>query len=131
MEADLYNLFPEVGEVNGMRSNFSMAEVGALGKFAGTTFGGCRARVFESKFEPMDFAKGTVARVYFYMNATYPGRGIISGKNQKLFEAWDKTYPVEPWECQLYRDVKAVQGNENGILAARCGSAVPKSSPTP
>src|SRR5690606_6402137 len=31
MEADLYNLFPEVGEVNGLRSNFSMAEVGALG----------------------------------------------------------------------------------------------------
>src|SRR5690606_33204922 len=34
MEADLYNLFPEVGEVNALRSNYSMAEVGALGRFA-------------------------------------------------------------------------------------------------
>lgn len=120
MEADLYNLFPEVGEVNALRSNYSMAEVGALGKFAGKTFGGCRARVWESKFEPMDFAKGTVARAYLYMDWAYPGHGIISDKNQKLFEAWDRMYPVESWECELYRRIKRVQKNENPILAERC-----------
>lgn len=120
MEADLYNLFPEVGEVNGLRSNFSMAEVGALGKFAGTTFGGCKAKVWERKFEPMDFAKGTVARAYMYMDQAYPGRGVISGKNKKLFEAWDKLHPVEPWECELYQKIKKAQRNDNPILAARC-----------
>jgi deoxyribonuclease I len=120
MEGDLYNLFPEVGEVNGLRSNYSMAEISALGKFAGTTFGGCKARIFESKFEPMDFAKGTVARAYLYMDGAYPGRGIISDKNRKLFAAWDATYPVEPWECDLYRKIRKVQPNANPILAARC-----------
>ncbi len=120
MEADLYNLFPEVGEVNALRSNFSMAEIGALGRFTGTSFGGCRARISESKFEPMDFAKGTVARVYLYMDGAYPGHGIISDKNRKLFAAWDRMYPVEAWECDLYRKIKEAQGNENPVLAERC-----------
>lgn len=128
MEADLYNLFPEVGEVNGLRSNLSMAEIGTLGKFAGISFGGCKARIFESKFEPMDFAKGTVARVYHYMDWAYPGHGIISGKNRKLFEAWDKSYPVEPWECELYHRIKRIQGNENPVLAARCAPTEPKAA---
>lgn len=119
MEGDLYNLFPEAGEVNGIRSNHSMAEIGALGRFAGVSFGGCKARDFESKFEPMDFSKGTVARVYLYMDGEYPGRGIISDKNRKLFAAWDSSYPVEPWECDLYRKIRKVQ-NENPVLAARC-----------
>ncbi len=122
MEADLYNLFPEVGEVNGLRSNYSMAEVGALGKFTGISFGGCQAKIFQSKFEPMDFAKGTVARAYLYMEQAYPGRGIISDKNEKLFQAWDKLHPVEPWECELYRKIKKVQKNDNPILRERCSS---------
>ncbi len=120
MEGDLYNLFPEVGEVNGLRSNFSMAEVGSLGKFAGITFGGCRARIFQSKFEPMDFAKGTVARAYLYMDFAYPGHGVISDKNRKLFDAWDKAFPVEPWECDLYRQIGKYQKNENPVLRERC-----------
>jgi deoxyribonuclease-1 len=120
MEGDLYNLFPSVGEVNGLRSNFSMAEVGALGRFAGISFGGCRARIFESKFEPMDFAKGTVARAYLYMDRKYPGHGIVSDKNRKLFSAWDSAHPVEPWECALYREIRKVQTDDNPVLAARC-----------
>lgn len=120
MEADLYNLFPEVGEVNAARSNFSMAEVGGLGSFAGTTFGSCKARVYQGKFEPMPFAKGTVARTYMYMEYAYPGHGIISEKNRKLFEAWDRQYPVESWECERYRKILAVQKNENPILRDRC-----------
>lgn len=120
MEGDLYNLFPEDGEVNGLRSNFSMSEIGALGKFAGTSFGGCSARVFESKFEPMDFAKGTVARAYLYMDGEYPHHGIISDKNRKLYAAWDAAHPVEPWECDLYRRIRKLQLHENPILVARC-----------
>jgi len=122
MEADLYNLFPEVGELNGLRSNYSMAEVSALGKFAGVTFGGCKARIFQSKFEPMDFAKGTAARAYLYMDWAYPGHGIISDKNRKLFEAWDKLHPIEKWECDLYSEIKKIQTNENPILSSRCAT---------
>jgi deoxyribonuclease-1 len=120
MEADLYNLFPEIGELNELRGNKSMAEVGALGKFAGVSFGDCKARIWQSKFEPMNFAKGTVARAYLYMDLAYPERGILSDKNNKLYEAWDKLYPVEPWECELYQKIKVAQKSDNPILEARC-----------
>lgn len=121
MEADMYNLFPEIGELNGLRSNYSMAAIGHqnLTK-TGITFGECKAIIQDRKFEPMDLAKGVVARTYMYMDQAYPGRGIISNKNQKLFEAWDKMYPVKEWECERARKIKAVQGNENPILGKAC-----------
>jgi deoxyribonuclease-1 len=119
IESDLYNLWPEVGELNGLRSNFSMAELGAEKNGKGD-FGECKAKIENGKFEPMPKAKGRVARVYMYMDQNYPGRGIISEKNRKLFEAWDKLHPVDEWECQRSKRIEAIQGNENLILKTRC-----------
>lgn len=119
MEADLYNLWPEIGELNGLRSNYSMAELGAE-KTGHGDFGGCKAIVQDRKFEPMPIAKGRVARVYMYMDFTYPGRGVISSKNRKLFEAWDKFYPVDEWECKLAEKIYRIQKNVNPILKERC-----------
>lgn len=121
MEADLYNIWPEVGELNGLRSNFSMAALGPAARNPSSiSFGACTAQIADKKFEPMDKAKGIVARVYMYMERAYPGRGIVSGKNVKLFEAWDKMFPVTDWECKRAQKIKAVQGNENPVLAQRC-----------
>ena len=121
MEADLYNLYPEVGELNGLRSNFSMTEFGKNDRRPSSkTFGECRAIVSERKFEPMDAAKGVVARTYMYMDQAYPNRGIISQKNRKLFEVWDKLYPVTPWECQRAKSIEKIQGNINPVLAMAC-----------
>ncbi|MBF0297346.1 MAG: endonuclease [Oligoflexia bacterium] len=128
MEADLYNLWPEVGELNGLRSNYSMAEIASdnssgMGKTSGAgDFGGCKAKIKDNKFEPMSFAKGIVARTYMYMDQTYKGRGIVSEKNRKLFEAWDKMYPVSDWECVRAKKIMLVQGNENSILKERCAN---------
>ena len=119
MEADLYNLWPEIGELNGLRANFAMAELGEE-KTPKGQFGKCRARVEDRKFEPMPQAKGRVARTYLYMEQAYPGRGIVSDKNQKLFEAWDRLHPVDPWECERAQRIQRIQGNENPILKARC-----------
>jgi deoxyribonuclease-1 len=121
MEADLYNIWPEVGELNGLRSNFSMAALGPAARNPSSiSFGACTAQIADKKFEPMDMAKGIVARVYMYMDQAYPGRGIVSGKNKKLFEAWDKMFPVTKWECKRAQKIKGVQGNENQVLAQRC-----------
>jgi deoxyribonuclease-1 len=121
MEADLYNLWPEIGELNGLRNNYSMEALGGAERNPPSkSFGGCRAVVSGKKFEPMDQAKGIVARVYLYMDLSYPGRGVISNKNRKLFEAWDKQFPVTPWECRRAEKIRRVQGNENPVLAARC-----------
>ncbi len=119
MEADLYNLWPEIGELNGLRANYSMAELGAEKSKTGA-FGGCRALVEDRKFEPMPQAKGRVARTYFYMEKAYPGRGIVSEKNRKLFEAWDKLHPVDAWECERAKRIEKIQGNPHPILKERC-----------
>jgi deoxyribonuclease-1 len=50
------------------------------------------------KAEPRPEIRGDIARSYFYMNDAYPGKGIISKKNRKLFKAWDKADPVDAWE---------------------------------
>src|SRR5690242_7584498 len=71
IEADLYNLWPEVGELNGLRNNFSMAELGAE-TAKQSFFGECKVKIEDRKFEPMSAAKGRVARVYLYMDLTYP-----------------------------------------------------------
>ncbi len=125
MEADLYNLWPEIGELNGLRSNFSMAALGGTDRSPDSlSFGGCKAVLSDRKFEPMDMAKGTVARTYMYMEQAYSGRGVISDKNKKLFEAWDKQFPVTTWECKRAEKIKAAQGNENPVLKERCSKAV-------
>lgn len=109
MEADLYNLWPEIGELNGLRNNFSFAELGAE-KMKETRFGKCAVLIENRKFEPMPSAKGRVARTYFYMDKKYPGHGIISDKNKKLFEAWDKLHPVDEIEFLRAKRIEELTG---------------------
>jgi len=121
MEADLYNLWPSVGELNGLRSNYSMAQIPGAGAIS---FGKCSAKVEDRKFEPMDEFKGVVARTYFYMESQYPGRGIVSNKNMPLFQAWDNKFPATPWECKRAGKIAAIQKNENPVLKSRCSNQV-------
>jgi deoxyribonuclease-1 len=119
MEADLHNIWPEIGELNQLRSNYSMAELGAEAESEGS-FGECRVKIEQRKFEPESAAKGRVARAYLYMDQAYPGRGIVSGKNQKLFAAWDRLHPVDAWECERRKRIEQAGGAPNAILKERC-----------
>lgn len=116
MEADLYNLWPIIAELNNLRRNYSMAQIAGPAR----TFGGCQAKIQDNKFEPMDIYKGIVARTYLYMDLNYPGRGVLSDRNQKLMEAWDRQFPVTAWECERARRIERIQGNPNQILKDRC-----------
>lgn len=117
MEADLYNLFPEIGELNGLRSNFSMAELSR----SNYNFGDCEAKIENRKFEPMDFAKGVVARTYLNFEYRYPGHGVVSNKNRNLFQAWDKLYPVTSLECSRWEALEKSAGYRH-LFAERCAS---------
>jgi deoxyribonuclease I len=115
MESDLYNLVPAVGSVNAVRSNFSMSEL------TKSEFSICpEVMMSERKFMPPKNRKGDVARIYMYMEKTYPGHGIISNKNAKLFEAWDKQDPVDKEECDLVRKKQQYQKTLNSIVLDRC-----------
>ena len=87
MQADMYNLYPAIGEVNGRRSNYSMAII----KGEKREFGKCDVEIKNKKVEPKESIRGEIARTYLYMDSVYPGRGIISKKNRKLFDAWNRS----------------------------------------
>ncbi len=119
MEADMFNLYPEIGELNGLRSNFSMAAITGEER----RFGTCDVEIADHKFEPRPEVYGDVARTYQYMDTAYPGHGVISGKNRKLFEAWSAQDPIDAWECERARAISTIQGNEMGVVAAACREA--------
>jgi len=115
MEADLYNLQPESAEVSLLRSNYSMTMIPDEAR----EFGRCNLEIIDRKIEPRPDIRGDIARTYFYMNATYPGRGIISRQNEKLCEAWDKEDPVDDWERERARRIEQIQGNPNPFVVGR------------
>lgn len=117
MSTDLYNLWPIIGELNAIRSNMTMGEVAGPSEY---NFGGCKVKIADRKFEPEDEYKGIVARTHMYMDWAYPGHGIISNKNEKLFQAWSEKYPVTDWECQRNDLIEEIQGNPNPIVKEAC-----------
>ena len=69
--------------------------------------------IADRKAEPPENIRGDIARIYFYMDDAYPGRGIVSGKNLKLFQAW---------ECERERRIREVQGNGSRFVGNGCVS---------
>ncbi|MEX6504077.1 endonuclease [Pseudomonas zhanjiangensis] len=120
-EADLHNLVPSIGEVNGDRSNY------ALGMLAGTAqqYGACPMRVdFKQKTAmPPEPARGASARIYLYMAEHYRLR--LSKQDRRTYEAWNRLYPVSEWERWRNQKVGCVMGHGNpyigGFEPERCG----------
>ena len=102
MQADMFNLYPAIGEVNGRRSNYSMAIINGEKR----EFGKCDVEI--------------IARTYMYMDSVYKGRKIITKKNRKLFDTWDKSDPVDEWECERARRIEKIQGNRNDVVMENC-----------
>lgn len=105
-EADLFNLVPAIGEINGDRSNYRFAWLPQKP----TQYGACPMVVdFKSRRAmPREQVRGMIARTYFYMSDRYSLR--LSSQERKLFEAWHKTYPPQPWERQRNQLLACVMG---------------------
>ena len=116
MESDMYNLVPAIGEVNNFRGNL---HVGLVPK--SKLLGGCATKMDDKFVEPRDEVKGFVARVYKYMESAYPGHGIVSSKNQRLYDEWDAMYPATSWELERAKRIAKVQGNENPFVSKTVG----------
>lgn len=117
MQADMYNLFPAIGAVNAVRSNKQYSAL--TGE---SFFGSCEAKVDGNRFEPPNRAKGQVARAAKYMADAYP-QYSLSRQQQQLFDAWDKMYPVDAWECARAQRIERIQGNENTFVKKPCQAA--------
>ena len=116
MEADMYNLFPAIGEVNGLRSNYPMTII----KGEDREFGKCDVEIKSQKVEPRDEVRGEIARTYMYMDSVYPGKGIISKNNRSMFGEWNRSDPADEWECERAIRIEKIQGNRNEIVLDNC-----------
>lgn len=108
-EADLHNLVPVVGEVNGDRSNFAF---GMLSQ-APHQYGACPFVVdFRQRTAmPPAQTRGAIARIYLYMSQRYGLR--LSRADLRLHQAWNRQYPVSEWELWRNRRIACIQGHAN------------------
>lgn len=113
MEANLFNLTPVVGEVNGDRSNYLY---GMVSRTMPNHYGQCTTRTdFKDKTtEPRDAVKGFVARVTFYMYDRY---GLSMSKSQqRILMAWNRQFPVSTWERERDNRIAKLMGHHNSYV---------------
>lgn len=116
MQADMYNLYPAIGAVNALRSNYNFTQ---FQSDAPSSFGTCQVKIWDRKVEPPAPVRGVIGRTYLYFEAAYP-RYKMSDSNRKLMQAWDKEYPVSAWECRRACRIEKIQKNKNKILRPQC-----------
>lgn len=117
MEADLHNLTPAIGEVNGDRSNYNFSQWNGVD---GVSYGRCEMQVNfkQRKVMPPDRARGSIARTYLYMSKEYGFK--LSKQQSNLMLAWNKKYPADSWECEREKRISKVQGNHNPFVVEAC-----------
>jgi deoxyribonuclease-1 len=118
MESDMHNLFPAIGAVNAMRSNYNFTMLPAVK----SKFGSCDMRIYAEKAQPPVTARGRIARTYMYMDLTYP-KYKMSKQQRQLMQAWDRQDPVSAWECKRSKRIEKKQGNPNPVVVSRCKTA--------
>ncbi|PCJ17358.1 MAG: endonuclease I [Candidatus Cloacimonadota bacterium] len=116
MQADMHNLYPSIGEINGYRRDYQVAIIpGEV-----MEFGKCDVEIFSQKFEPAPSTRGEVARTYFYMDQAY-GKYFDLNKNlEKMLKSWAKSDPPNAWECERNLLIANIQGNENQVVTKAC-----------
>jgi len=115
MQSDMYNLFPSIGAVNALRSNYNFTMLPT----ANSPFGSCMMKIDSRKVEPPAESRGRIARTYLYMEQRYP-RYKMSKAQKQLMKAWDAEYPVSEWECLRANRIEKVQGNNNAFVTQHC-----------
>ena len=115
MQADMFNLYPAIGSVNALRSNYSFT----LLPQASSDFGRCKMKIDNKKAEPPIIARGRIARSYLYMEETY-SHYKMSKKQRALMTAWSTQFPVNQWECVRAKRITQLGGGENYQVQNEC-----------
>lgn len=120
MQADLHNLTPAVGEVNGDRSNYAFLPWNGNN---GAFYGQCDMKIdFKNRrADPPEQSRGAIARTYLYMNQEY--KMALSSQQRQLMEAWNRQYPISTWECERDRRIANIQDNHNSFVLKACEKA--------
>ena len=126
MHANLHNLVPAIGEVNGDRSNYSFAFFEEESDFeVKSKYGECeiKIRTLMRKVDPPESARGAIARTYLYMWEKYQFE--LAQEQKDMFNGWNEKYPVTEWECARDRLIAQVkyQGENNPKVQEKCTEA--------
>ena len=114
MEADLQNLVPAIGEVNGDRSNFRFDDVTGEPR----QYGKCDFEIdwHRRVAEPAPTLRGEIARAYLYMHYAYADGLRLSANQLARFERWHQSDPPTAWEKTRNRRIARVQGGGNPLV---------------
>ncbi|WP_304545982.1 endonuclease [Sulfurimonas microaerophilic] len=112
MQADMHNLFPAIGELNGDRSNFRFDFEEAVY----SQYGQCKFEVdFKAKrVKVKEELRGVIARDYLYFNKQYGMK--LSKQELQKYNAWNKQYPPSEWEEERNKRIERKQGNRNTFI---------------
>lgn len=124
MQADMHNLYPAIGEVNGFRSNFPMSEIEGEER----EFGKCDAEIKDKKFEPRNEVRGDIARTHFYMQDAYSDHMNFPSEMLEMLKKWNEIDPVDTWECDRNKKIAKIQGNENEFVSKPCEKLLKRNS---
>lgn len=125
MEADMHNLVPSVGEVNGDRSNYPMVEIAGEVR----EYGACDVEIDAGQVEPSTAVRGDVARIHLYMAARYPVHLGLSPQQLAQLQAWSQADPVDRWECERNDAIADIMGWPNLFVSAPCAALRAGSDP--
>jgi deoxyribonuclease-1 len=118
MQADLHNLRPAIGAVNGLRSNYDFGMIPGEER----AFGACDMEI-DSQYgraEPPEAIRGDIGRTYLYMASAYPDVTFLSADEVRMMQAWAEADPVDAWECERERLIAKMQGNRNAVVKTAC-----------
>ncbi len=122
--ADLHHIRPTDSSINGQRGNKKYGEVENGKQIVGTvvtdgTLGGYSGN---GLFEPLDNAKGDVARICLYVYVRYGGELSKCASITNVFQSvdvllsWMELDPVDTWEMGRNEVVQGIQGNRNVFI---------------
>lgn len=106
---DMHNLWPTIGEVNEVRSNYRFGIIDGERR----DFGRCDIEIARKArlAEPRPEIRGDIARIHLYMEATH-GIGLSRAQRQ-LFQAWRRNDPPDAVERRRHGLIEALQGRSN------------------
>lgn len=111
---DMHNLWPSVGEVNELRSNYRFGLITGERR----AFGRCDIEIDPQtrRAEPRPEIRGDIARISLYMQATHGVR--LSDAQHRLFLAWSQEDPSDAGEHNRHAVIAALQGRQNPWVIA-------------
>ncbi len=121
--ADLHHIRPTEQGPNGTRGNNPYGEVDGGTPVYGNLSGNLAGYSGGGYFEPLDYAKGDVARICLYVYVRWGGTsGYTCDDVEIVFESidtlleWCALDPVDTWEMERNDSVQGVQGNRNVFI---------------